>query len=163
MPGDSLDFLRDLTRGKNGINKTSANRVFWHGVELCAERVLREGETAGRLYGANARRAIRSGSRKHDANCAGSTRFSQRFKKMVDGQVALLGATDQCQGAIFANQTFVRRLHIDGVGLWQHGTRNFNHRHLGRPAEQAGQPAGVMGIQMLDDDEGCSIFCRQML
>src|SRR4029077_9255220 len=119
MVGNTPDFSRDCIWRQNNVHKSGANCAARHGVELCALFSLREGQPASCFDRAQTSSAIAPGSGKHDADSARSAIFSERFKKMVDGDVESLCAADQCQLPILGDDAFVRWLHINGIWLWR--------------------------------------------
>src|SRR5207248_5920165 len=49
MIGDALDLARNVSWRENKIDKPSANRAPWHGIELRGLFILGEGQAAGRF------------------------------------------------------------------------------------------------------------------
>ena len=161
MIGDAPDFARNLARWQNHIYKTGANRAPWHGVELRA-RVLRESDTACCLDRTQTSSPVAAGAGKEDADGASTALFRERFKKMVDREIQLLGSADQSQRPIFNNYALARRLNVNRVFLRDSFPGDFRDGHIGHVAQQTGEPTGMVRIEMLNDDKGHSIFWRQM-
>src|SRR6266536_1369232 len=117
MLDDVTDFACDLARGTYCIYEAGANRVARHLCELRASFILRESKTAGHLDRTKSSCSVAARAGKKHTNPMAAARFSERFKKLIDGDIELLGAANEYQLVIFRYYTFVRRLHINGVRL----------------------------------------------
>src|SRR5436190_19539302 len=92
-----------------------ANCAARHRIELCALQSLRERQTTSRFDRAQVGGAVAAGSGEHDADTTRSTFFSERLKKMIDGDVESLCSVDQRERAVLRNHTLVRWLDVNGV------------------------------------------------
>src|SRR5213080_2095099 len=131
MLDDVTDLVCDLARRTHCIDEAGTNRVARHLCELRASFVLRESKTASHLNCTKPGCAVAARAGKKDTNPAAAARFGERFKKLVYGDIELLGATNEYQLVIFRYYTFVRRLHINRVRLRSGCLCDFDHRHGG--------------------------------
>src|SRR5882724_5159291 len=131
MLDDVTDFVCDLARGTNCIYEAGANRVARHFRELRTSFILRESKTAGHLNRTKSRRSVAARAGKKHTNPAAAARVSERFKKLIDGDIELLRAADEYQLVIFRYHAFVRRLHINRVRLRSSCLCDLDHRHGG--------------------------------
>src|SRR5439155_16734729 len=111
------------------IDKSGADRAPRHCVELRSLFILGEGQTAGRFDRAQTGRAVTSGSGEHDADGARSTFFGKRFEKVIDPDVEPLLTLNQFECAIFGDDAFIRRLHVNSVWFWRRRFGDLAHWH----------------------------------
>src|SRR5437763_8362254 len=131
MLDDVTDFVCDLARGTNCIYEAGTDCVARHFRELRTSFILRESKTAGHLNRTKSRRSVAARAGKKHTNRTVAARFSERFKKLIDGNVELLSAANEYQLVIFRYYTFVRRLHINRVRLRFDCLCDFDYRHDG--------------------------------
>ncbi len=162
MIGDALDLARNFPWRQDKIDKPRANRAPRHGIELRALFILGEGQTAGRFDCAQPGGAVAPSSGENDANRARSTFFGERFKKVVDPNIESFLTLNQSERAIFGDDAFIRRLHVNGVWPWRRCSSDLADWHRRNFAEQIGKPAGMMRVEMLHNHKRHPRFLRQV-
>src|SRR5256886_12413571 len=148
MLDDVTDFVCDLARGTHCVYEAGANRVARHFRELRASFILRESKTAGHLNRTKSSCAVAARAGKKHTNPTAAACFSERFKKLIDGDIELLGAANEYQLVIFRYYTFVRWLHINRVRLRSGCLCDFDYRHGGNSAQETRQVAVMIRIEM---------------
>src|SRR5881396_3790236 len=89
MFDDVTDFACDLARGTHCIDEAGADRVAWHLREFRASFILGESKAAGHLNRTQSSRSVAARAGKKHTNPTTAARFSERFKKLIDGYVYL--------------------------------------------------------------------------
>ncbi len=165
VASDPGQLLGDRRGRQHEIDDLGGDRALRHAGVLGRLGVLREGHAARRLDGGQAARAVRRGARQHDADGLLAAFVGEGLQKGVDRQVAAggFGARRQSQVSGLDDQVGVGRDHVDVVGGDGRFVDHLGDRHVRLAGQQLGQQAGVLGIEVLDEDVGHAGVVGQVL
>jgi hypothetical protein len=154
---------RDVFGREHEIHRSAGNRTLRHAGVLRRLLLLREGEAAGRFDLAYPERAVRARPRQDDANGMRPLDRGERTQKVIDGvmRTTVVRAGRDRQDAVGNGEVGVRLNDVDVVRRDLHAVHRVDHRHGGVGPQQFTQPALIVRIEMLDDDEGKAGLRRQ--
>src|SRR5262245_3897304 len=154
-PGNPMS----LTRTSNGA-RPSADRAppgplsMRHTGVLRGFLVLDEGEATLGLDRPEAEHAVRTGARQDHADRAPFQRLRERAEEVVDRRMAVGRDTRRDrEDAVTHRQVRIRRNHIQAIPLHMQAVGDGDNGHRGRPGQDLGQPALVLGVEVLDEHE----------
>jgi hypothetical protein len=117
--------------------------------------VLREGEAAGRFDLTNAQRPVRTRAGQNHADRVLALDCGQGPQEMIHRVVrpAVIGTRRDREHAVGDRDARIRLNHVDVIGRDLGAMAGVNHGHGRVWPQEFRQPAFVLGIQMLDDDQ----------
>ena len=135
---DLHQLARDLLGGQHEVHATGLDGAPRHAVELGRFAVLREGEAAGRLDGAQALGSVGAAAGQHDADRPDVRLRRQRLEELVHGVVQARRPWLQAQDAVHELDLSAGRHDVDVVFLPARAVPRLLDGHLGGPGQDVG-------------------------
>ncbi len=147
---------RNAVHRQDEVRHPGRNRAARHAVVGGSRRVLDDRQPPGLLDRTDALGTIRPRAGKHDADRGAPALLGQRAEEMVDrhSQAAALQRLRQAQGAVPQAHVPVGRDDVDVVRLDPHSVLDLLHRQQGVSCQDLGRQAFMVGVEVLDQDEG---------
>jgi hypothetical protein len=150
------EAIHDLARRLHEIDEAGPDGGERHAVVARRVRLLHHADAAMLLHGAQAGGPVGPRARQDHASGVGLLVDGERQEEIVDRppQPPRLHEMREFEDAVLDDQAPARRDDVDPVAGEPLAALALVHRQLGVPVEELGQHALVVGIEMLDDDEG---------
>lgn len=158
MARDAREFASDGRRRKHVVDTAGGGGASRHAVRLGGGHVLRERHAAVSLDFRHAQGAIGTGPGQDDPDGAIALFLREGTHEVVDGHVQSAGllARPKVQSVIGNGHAGVGGNDVDVVDFRMHAIGHLFYLHGGFLGEQVGEEAVMLGVQMLDEDEGHS-------
>jgi len=155
VAGDPGELQCHHFRGEDEVDAAGGDGAARHGI-VFGRGVLGESDAAFGLDGFEAEGAVRGSAGEDDTNGALALVLGEGFKEMVYGAMsaAFHLAFLKFEPGLGHNHAGVGRDNIDVVGLDGEVVGDLGNVHGGGAGQELGQGAGMVGVEMLDEDEG---------
>jgi hypothetical protein len=150
------DALRQVLHLGDDVDEARGQGAARHAVEFGRGRILHQHQPTVLLDGAQPQGAIGAHAREDDADGLLAPVVGQGAEEKVDGpaQAPRGHPFEQMQAVVQDGQVSVGRDDVYTVRLDLQAVPRLGHVHRGGPLQQFGHHAFVVGVEMLDDDEG---------
>ncbi len=155
-PEEGGEAVDDLPRRLDEVDEAGADGGERHAIVAGRIRLLHDADAAMFLHRPQARGAVRPRPRQDHAGRVGLLIDGKREEEVVDGpaQPAGLHELREFEDAVLDGEAPPRRDDVDLVALDPLAALALEHLQFGVPVEELGQHALVVGVEVLDDDEG---------
>ena len=156
VTADLGEPLGDLVRRQDEVDAAAVDRAAGHAGVAGRTLVLREGDPARGLDLGDPQSSVRPAPRQHDGDRAGPLLLGQRTKEVVDREMRRPGvsARRDDQATLLDREVAVGRDDVGVVAADHEAVGRLQHRHLRRSRQQLTELAGVVRVEVLDQDEG---------
>ena len=164
MVGDANQFAGNAFGREDKINGAGGDDAARHAVMLGGGLILSEGDAALGMDFGHAQGAVGARTRKNHANGVGALIFGERAHEGVDGHglAANFFAGGEVQSALGNGHGGVWGDDVNAIGLDDHGVANLADGHGSFFGNELGKQAVMLGVEMLDEDEGHAGVWREV-
>lgn len=156
MAGDAGELTSNQLGRKDVVHAAGGDGTARHAVVFGGSVILSEGDAAVGLNFGEPGGAVAAGTREDDADGVMALLLGESAHEVVNGHVKAAGiaAGRELKAVIGDGHRSIGRNDINMIGLDAHAAGDFLDAHGGFLGEQFGEEAVMLGVEMLDEDEG---------